>query len=367
MLIEKPRLPLKAILLYGWWPSALKKLLYRATGYRIGRGVSLGFGSVVQGKDVELGDYVRLGFLSFIRSETVRIGAHVQIGAMTMIDTPHVEIGEGTRLNEQVFIGGLQFPDSKLIVGRNCQIMQMTFINPTRSITIGDDTGIGGHCLLFGHTSWLSKFEGYSVEFESIEIGSSANISWRVFLLPGSRIGDGAVIGANSLVKGTIPPRCLAVGFPARVVSYAGVFPAPVTDADKERFLDEIVAEMLSYIRASGFKCEIHQGTYEVTDQRKRRFGRRSGRRPWHLLVQGGGAQIRDPTMLPAGTSVFLSLHEIPEPMRAALCARRVMWIDIDKKERSDEGNDLGEEVVQYLRRYGVRFLRVKCRVAFHN
>ena len=115
----------------------------------------------------------------------------------------------------------MQYPDSKFIVGKNCQIMQMSFINPAKSIVIGNDTGIGGDCLMFGHSSWLSNFEGYDVEFNDIIIGNSVSLAWRVFVLPGTRIGDGSVIGANSLVHRTIPPKSLAVGFPARVVSKA--------------------------------------------------------------------------------------------------------------------------------------------------
>ena len=111
--------------------------------------------------------------------------------------------------------------------------MQMSFINPARSIVVGDDTGIGGHCLLFGHTSWLSQFEGYPVEFDTIEIGNSVSLAWRVFILPGTKIGDGAVIGANSLVHRTIPPKCLAVGFPARVVSKYPDFPREIADEEK--------------------------------------------------------------------------------------------------------------------------------------
>ena len=356
MLTDKPRLPLKDVLLHGWWPSPLKKLWYRLKGYRIGRGVSLGFGSVITGDDVELGDHVRMGFLSFIRCKTVRLGAFVQIGATSMIDTPHVEIGSGTRINEQVFIGGLQFPDSRLVVGRNCQIMQMTFINPARSITIGDDTGIGGHCLLFGHTSWLSAFEGYSVDFDSIEIGNSVSLAWRVFVLPGTRIGDGAVVGANSLAKGTIPPRCMAVGFPARVVSNATEFPRRMSPEEREKLLADILSEMVAHLEASGLSCRIDQSRYVVTDVR-RGWGRR--RRPWHLVVQPIAAAPQHTNAAPHNTDVYLSLVQIPEDLRRALDAAGVMWIDIDRKERSDSGNALGEEVVHYLRRYGVRFYRV--------
>jgi serine acetyltransferase len=355
MLVEKPRLPLRAMLTYGWLPSPLKKAYYRLKGYEIGKGVRFGLGSIIDAPRVVVGDFTRLGFLSFIRGTSVRLGAHVQIGATTMIDTPHVEIGDGTRINEQVFVGGLQSPDSRLTIGRNCQIMQMTFINPARSITIGDDTGIGGDCLVFGHTSWLSKFEGYPVEFDSIVIGSSVSIAWRVFVVPGTRIGDGAVVGANSLVRGQIPPRCLAVGFPARVVSSAPAFPRVVSDEEKRGFLGEIVTELVAYLGQSGFVCRPIGSTYEIADGRRRLRGRRR----WRLHVEYD-AVAPDQTFDVDAASVLVSLKPLPASVREKLERDGAMWIDVDSKERSDSGNDVGEEVAQYLRRYGVRLLRVR-------
>ena len=247
-LTEKPRIPLKEIILLGLLPSPIKILIYKLMGYRIGKAVCLGIGSVIIGNDVEIGEHTNIGFFTILRGEKIRLGAHVRIGATSFIDTPRIYIGDGTKINEQVFIGGLQFPDSCISIGRNCQIMQMSFINPARSITIGDDTGIGGHSLIFGHTSWLSVFEGYPVEFDSIEIGNSVSLAWRVFVLPGTKIGDGAVIGANSLVHRTIPERCMAVGFPARVVSKYPDFPKALRDEDKVEILRNVVEEMIPYL-----------------------------------------------------------------------------------------------------------------------
>ena len=354
MLTDKPRFPIKEILFVGLLPSPLKKLVYRLRGYRIGRGVSLGIGSVISGEAVELGDHISIGFFTVIRGRNIRIGAHVQIGAVSFLDTAHIELGEGTKINEQVFVGGLQFPDSKLIVGRNCQIMQMTFINPTRTIRIGDDTGIGGDCLLFGHSSWLSKFEGYPVEFDSIEIGKSVSLAWRVFVLPGAKICDGAVIGANSLVRGEIPPRCLAVGFPARVVSKAPEFPRPVDDREKAKIFREIVTEMLAYFRDHGFVCVEEASSVSVQAPVRKGWLRRI--RHWRFAVMCEKTNPLPPDHL----DVVLSLRAIATADRASLVRAGTMWIDIENKERSDFGNDLGEEIVQYLKRYGVRLLRVK-------
>lgn len=353
MLIDKPRFPIKELLLHGWLPSPLKKAFYRLRGYRIDRGVRLALGSVLLGTNVDIGPDTEVGFFSFVRGQTIRIGANVQIGAASMIDTPYLEIGDGTKINEQVFIGGLQFPDSKLVIGRNCQIMQMTFVNPTRSIVIGDDTGIGGDCLLFGHTSWLSRFEGYPVDFDSIEIGKSVSIAWRVFILPGTRIGDGAVIGANSLVRGTIPPRCLAVGFPARVVAKEPEFPRVLSIADKRAILREVVDEFVARLQGEGVACRL-EGDSLVVDARVRRGWRRQAVRQ-QLYISSGS--LDEAAAVKA--DVIVSLCRISEPMRSTFSRAGTMWLDIEAKERSDSGNELGEETVNHFRRHGVRFLRV--------
>lgn len=353
MLTAKPRFPVKEIVLVGLLPSPLKKLLYRLRGYRIGTGVSLGIGSVICGDDVELGDHVSVGFFTVIRGKKIQIASHVQIGAVTFLDTPYLELGEGTKINEQVFVGGLQFPDSKLIVGRNCQIMQMTFINPTRTIRIGDDSGIGGDCLLFGHSSWLSKLEGYPVEFDSIEIGKNVSLAWRVFVLPGTKINDGAVVGANSLVRGEIPSRCLAVGFPARVVAKSPEFPRPVDDDEKVKILREIVVELMEHLGDSGFAC-AEQGSSVIVREPSRGWFHRS--RQWRFGIAVDGANVA----AHLGADVILSLRGISTADRTALVKGKTMWIDIENKERSDFGNDFGEEIAQYLKRYGIRLFRVK-------
>ena len=356
MLLEKERLPIKEILTVGILPGPIKKLVYRLRGYKVGNGVSLGFGSVICGQDVTIGSHTKIGFLTIIRGKSILIGSHVSIGATTFLDTPNLEIGDGSKINEQVFVGGLQFPDSRLVLGKNCQIMQLSFINPARSIIVGDDTGIGGHCLLFGHTSWLSRFEGYPVEFDSIEIGNSVSIAWRVFLLPGTKIGDGTVIGANSLVHRTIPPRCLAVGFPARVVSKYPEFPREISDDEKVTILKDIVGEMVQYFRDSSLQCERKGDIYLICRQSRVLFFTR--RKTWSFHVWYDTVSIDAEEIMHSNHDVVLSLRSIPAVMRQKLNERHTMWIDISAKERSSLSNDLGEEIALYLTRYGVRLVR---------
>jgi acetyltransferase-like isoleucine patch superfamily enzyme len=357
MLIPRPRFPIKQMVLMGWLPNFLKKLIYRLKGYRIGKKVSIGFGSVIVGDDVSIGDHASISFLSFVRGKQIRIGDHVQIGATTFIDTPFLEIGDGSKINEQVFIGGLQFPDSKLVIGRNCQIMQMSFINPSRSITIGDDSGIGGDCLLFGHNSWLSQLEGYKVDFEPIEIGKSVSLSWRVFVLPGVKIGDGAVIGANSLVSHAIPPRCLAIGYPARVVSKFPDFPKDLSGEEKAGLFENMIREMILFFQGSGLICEGSGPDYTVFRTKKRGLKEKKG---WRLHVDMRASEDKITDVQAAGADVYLRFREIIPEGRKTLGARRVSWFDIENKERSEATNQLADEVALFLRRYGIRFFRNK-------
>ena len=358
MITDKPRFPIREMIVHGWLPSFIKCMLYRLRGYKIGRRVRIGFGSVICADKAEIGSDVCLGLFSFIRGREVRLGDRVRIGSLCFLDTPYLDIGDDSKLNEQVYVGGLQFPDSRLTVGKNCQIMQMTFINPTKYITIGNDTGIGGDSLLFGHASWLSRFEGYPVDFRPIEIGNSVSIAWRVFIGAGAKIGDGAVIGANSFVNHAIPPKCLATGSPARVVAHAPYFPRSLRDGERETMLRDILAEMVEYLRGSEVACQNEGDEIEVT-WKKRNGWLSSGQRSEKIRVV---TDVLDKPSLPSlndRTTVFLSLRNIPIDLRRQLVDRGILWFDIERKERSASSHDLGEEVAHYLRRHGVRFTRL--------
>ena len=65
-----------------------------------------------------------------------------------------------------------------------------------------------------------------------VEIGHDVWIGDNVVVLPGRKIGTGAVIGAGTVVTSDVPPYSIAVGNPSRVVRY--------------RFSDEIISRLLS-------------------------------------------------------------------------------------------------------------------------
>src|SRR6266850_7681134 len=284
-LLPKPRIPWRHLILFGWLPSPLKVWTYRwLLGYRIGRRVRISFGGVVIGKHVELGDHVEIGFLAVVQGETIRIGRHSSVGTFSYLSCNVIEIGDDAKIREQVYVGGPQLPESRFVLGSRTIILQLTNINPTKPVVIGDDTGIGGHCLIFTHGAWLNALDGYPVTYEPVTLGKSVWLPWRVFVMPGSTIGDGSVIGANSLVSGAIPPYSLALGSPAKVIRSAPDFPRRLSDEQRAALVAQMMTEFDQFVR-------YHGGT--ITEEPPFRVYRVGGKRG-RLLWLRGSAVARD-------------------------------------------------------------------------
>lgn len=64
-------------------------------------------------------------------------------------------------------------------------------------------------------------------------IGNDVWIGQNAVILPGVHIGDGAIIGANSVVGSDVSPYTIVIGNPARVI--------------RKRFDDELIALMLQF------------------------------------------------------------------------------------------------------------------------
>jgi acetyltransferase-like isoleucine patch superfamily enzyme len=90
-------------------------------------------------------------------------------------------------------------------------------------IVIEDDVMFAGNIYVsdgqHGRTRGDRPYKFQGIEGVSpVRIGRGSWIGQNVVILPGSDIGELSIIGANSVVSGTVPPRSLAVGAPARVV-----------------------------------------------------------------------------------------------------------------------------------------------------
>ena len=100
-----------------------------------------------------------------------------------------------------------------------------TFINREVKIICNKNITIGNDCIIAMGTVIRDNDGGnhriISPDYTNskpITIGNHVWIGENVMILKGVTIGDGAIIGAGSLVTKDIPPRCLALGSPAKVI-----------------------------------------------------------------------------------------------------------------------------------------------------
>ncbi len=129
----------------------------------------------------------------------------------------------------------------------NISLGDAVFIGPrafisvvNANLSIGDDTVIGPEfCVMGGDHRFdlpgtLYRDTATTGVNEPIAIGCNVWIGARVTVLKGVRIGDGAIIGAGSVVTRDVPSQAIASGSPARVLRPR--FEGP----DRERHADRL-------------------------------------------------------------------------------------------------------------------------------
>lgn len=89
-------------------------------------------------------------------------------------------------------------------------------IRCARRITIGDDVAFGPDLTILD--SDFHQISGQPSMTQPVHIGNHVWISSRCMVLKGVTIGDGAVVGAGSVVTRHVPAGCLVAGNPARVI-----------------------------------------------------------------------------------------------------------------------------------------------------
>jgi UDP-2-acetamido-3-amino-2,3-dideoxy-glucuronate N-acetyltransferase len=144
-------------------------------------------------EDVEFGENVVV--YSFANLYGCKIGRNTRIG-------PYVEIQRGA------------------IVGANCKIQSHTFV--CDGVTIEDEVFVG-HGVLFINDNQPGAVTDDGAPKESEDwtlaptsVARGASLGSGAVILGGVEIGEGAIVGAGAVVTGSIAPRAVVAGVPAR-------------------------------------------------------------------------------------------------------------------------------------------------------
>lgn len=170
---------------------------------------------------------------NYYKKRLANIGKNSQIGQnFSIINPDGISIGDN-------FSGGCDIAlwswnavningdDCKLIIKNNVSITDRCIISAANRIEIGNG------CLLGRDTFITDNSHGENISINELNIsphernifskgpviiGDNVWTGKNVCIMPNVKIGNGAIIGANSVVTHNIPPYSVAVGSPAKVI-----------------------------------------------------------------------------------------------------------------------------------------------------
>ena len=146
----------------------------------------------------------------------VKLGKDVKI--FDFVNLYGCEIGDNTKIGTFVEI------QKGAVIGKNCKVSSHTFI--CECVTIEDNVFIG-HNVTFindiypratNEDGGLQTEDDWAVE--PILVKKGASIGSTATILSNITIGDGAIIGAGSVVTKDVPPNTIVAGNPAKIIRY---------------------------------------------------------------------------------------------------------------------------------------------------
>jgi acetyltransferase-like isoleucine patch superfamily enzyme len=145
-----------------------------------------------------------------------------------LVNERYIHIGEGTIIGPHVTLSAGMVPGQRCLservvgIGDRCLIGRGSGIVGHLTIEIGDDVWTGHHVYItdqnHGYEDLDVPVSRQTAPEQPVVVGDGSWLGHGTVVLPGARIGRHVVVGANSVVVGELPDRCIAVGAPARVV-----------------------------------------------------------------------------------------------------------------------------------------------------
>lgn len=146
--------------------------------------------------------------------------------------------------------GTMQFVYGQSIsVARNADIRAPHFFEMGDCISIGKnftcevDVRIGNNVLISSNVSMIGRdhpfgdpettvYHATRTDDSVIDVGSNVLIGFGTIVIGTTKIGDGCIIGAGSVVVNDLPPYMVCVGVPAKPIKHRFPSGAPIEEAD---------------------------------------------------------------------------------------------------------------------------------------
>ena len=129
-------------------------------------------------------------------------------------------------IGKNLFVGGFSRTTKNTFLSNNVSFNGMQ-IHGGGKVTIGQYFHSGVECLIITQNHNYDTGDAIPYDesyiYKDVEIGDFVWIGSRVMILPGTKIGEGAIIQGGSVVHGEIPPYAIAGGNPAKVFKYRDI------------------------------------------------------------------------------------------------------------------------------------------------
>jgi acetyltransferase-like isoleucine patch superfamily enzyme len=165
---------------------------------------------------------------SALRQCTNALGEGCRVGDCTILGGRSEKV-EGLKLGDRVRIyDGCRLvidhltPDSGIAIDDGSALNFNCYIDGSGGVQIGKSTILGPNVVIVSSNHDVVAERRSEKRLAAVSIGDRVWIGANCVILAGSKIGEGAVIGAGSVVSGAIPARSVAAGAPARVVREIG-------------------------------------------------------------------------------------------------------------------------------------------------
>lgn len=145
-------------------------------------------------------------WVEYDRLEDITLAEGVYVGAFTVLNVKSnhgkqnssLRVGKGTYIGE---LNNIRAGGGSIIIGENCLISQQISIVATNHQIARNE---------------LIKTQPWDETKNFVRIGNDVWVGAQSVILPGVTIGDGAVIGAGSVVTKDVEPYAIVAGIPAR-------------------------------------------------------------------------------------------------------------------------------------------------------
>jgi len=225
---------------------------YIKSGAKVGKDIILGKGVVIVADQIVIEDNARILENTTIRAKRVFIGKNALIGEGVSVNIKDFFLGKNSLVGDSSFLGGGDAfgPAAGIFIADNCFVGRESLLDAGDGIYMLEHSCLSPRVMAFTHSHWQDYLKGYSPSFGKIIIGKDSHTGAGALIAPGTQIGEGAFVMANSLVAKDIPAFEIWGGVPAVRHSKVSIISSL---SDQEHRFQMLYPKLLEDISSRGF------------------------------------------------------------------------------------------------------------------